>query len=281
MKLLLCIGLLISFQAQAGVLNNLVKESKISTQPKIFIFDLDETLIDSTPRRYVATRQAIEFACNIFSPPMRSGFIEEPRCEDYRRVSLYDLYKLKNRYQISYALKALETAPVYEMDLLPLITEKSLKIYLSGNHLELDTAYLGAVSFIQDLKKVGAEIFFVSSRSLEKQNKGTRESLKKLGLIDDVADDHVILKSDSQSSIDFKTKTFKKIKTIAVRKNAKILGVFENEPENMNAMLRLFPEAQAVFVSGAFIKDVPIEGKPHFINDYLEYNESNLQEISQ
>lgn len=257
-----------SLNAQAGVLFDLVLETAQSLEPKVFVFDLDETLIDSIPRRYLALHEAIQRVCPVLQAPDDWSDLS-PDCKNYRSISLYDFYKLSNRYDTQQALKSLG---IQDMELLSSIDKSMFSIYLSGNYIEFDQAYLGAVAFVQSLQKAGAEIYFVSSRSLEKQNTATRESLKKLGFIKNKGDSHVILKPDSQSSIDFKTESFEKIKQIAEQKKAQVLGVFENEPENMNAMMRVFPKAKAVFVKGAMVKNTPLEGKPALINDYLEYN---------
>ena len=68
----------------------------------------------------------------------------------------------------------------------------------------------------------------------------------------------IILRPEGLSSIEFKRRSFDKIKGWTRDHGGVVAGAFENEPENMNAMLEQFPGALHVFVSGAFLKNIPL-----------------------
>jgi len=63
-------------------------------------------------------------------------------------------------------------------------------------------------------------------------------------------------------SIEFKRASFQYITDRlgpAHAPDAEVAFVFENEPENINAMVEYFPLADAFFIPGAFVQDEPLK----------------------
>jgi hypothetical protein len=62
---------------------------------------------------------------------------------------------------------------------------------------------------------------------------------------------------------------------------AVVAGAFENEPENMNAMVDQFPEADHVFVTGAYVKQEPLKPGVVTIRDYATVGRSGHRRTDQ
>jgi hypothetical protein len=77
-----------------------------------------------------------------------------------------------------------------------------------------------------------------------------------------------MLRPDGMSSIEFKKKSFQKVHEWVSDHHATVIGTFENEPENMNAMVDQFPSAAHVFVEGAFVLNLPLKPSVIKIRDY-------------
>jgi predicted secreted acid phosphatase len=141
--------------------------------------------------------------------------------------------------------------------------------------MDLDTEIPGAQRFIQFLlHEPRVKIFYVSSRFKETQQTATLKSLKKLGLLrkkrntdDLLLEPTLFLRNLNQSSIEFKTTAFNAIQNWQTHSD--VIAVFENEPENMNAMTSIFSQAEAYFMEGAFLKNEPILPSVHHLQDYL------------
>ncbi len=220
------------------------------------IADLDETLIDSTLRRDRSLRAAAERLC---AAPGGGA----PECVGVSGLNVREIYEQANRYDNAVLFARLGIARWASQVGLE---REMLDLYLSGSFLELDQAMPGAVPFILAVEKAGAKVFYVSSRYADTQLAGTLASLESLGLLRDRS--RVLLRPRGMSSIDFKEHAFRQVAAWA-RANGGAVGLLlENEPENMNAMLRLFPAAQGIFVEGAFLKDEPLNGTPLRVRDF-------------
>jgi hypothetical protein len=233
-----------------------VQATALTARTPVVIADLDETIIDSIPRKYFAFRRAVEDVC-LLQPG--------DQCFDAAGVSLSQLYELQNRYDWAplFSTVGIDTW-VQTHDL----KKKSEAIYLSGAMMQLDQALPGVVEFIRELKAAGADVFYVSSRYASTQLEGTLKSLRSLGLLVSGEEDRVVLRPQGMESVVFKQSAFEAIGVWASRTNAKVQLVLENEPENMNAMIRKFPGAHAIFVEGAFFKAEPLEGQCLRLRDF-------------
>jgi hypothetical protein len=229
-----------------AIVANIAVSSARGLNP-VVIADLDETLVDSIPRRFEAYREAIDQNC---------GSSRQAECAKAAGVNIEEFHSLKNRYNQN---PLWETIGISAGMRAKLFTDM-LKAYSNGALISFDQSVPGATELVQELRLSGAKIFFVTSRSEELQREGTLASLKNLGFINASQESSVILRPKGMSSIDFKRFSFDKIKGWAKENKARVALVMENEPENMNAMLEYFPEAAAVFVEGAMVKSEPVQG---------------------
>lgn len=266
-KLCLLIVILLGFSSQthavegnaSRVLNQIEKRIQ-GVQKPIFIFDLDETIVDSMVRRYLSYQDAINEEC-----PDRDDPIWEKSCRSASLVTVSDFLSLPNRYND----RDLFLGRGVVSSVFDVLFKRALEIYLSDRWIaESDSFIPGGGRFMKKIEQLGGEIFYASSRSHSNQLKGTLDSLYRLGLLAPGEEWRVRLKPEGEKSLDFKLRLFTEIAQYAARTGGEVVGVFENEPENMNAMIELFPNAVSVFVKGAYLKHEPVHPQAIQIRDF-------------
>lgn len=224
----------------------------------IVVTDLDETIIDSTPRRYLSFRDSLRTIC---------GDHRKDDCAKISGINLIDIFKQPNRYDDAELFRGIGIRS--EM-LISELAMQGTQFYLSGRHLEADQAIPGALEFVQALQDAGARIFYVSSRYQDTQLNGTLASLRELGFEATPSKENVILRPRDQDSLAFKKASFERIRSWAKENHASVKLVMENEPENMNAMMDTFPDAQAIFVEGAYLKGEKVRPQALKIRNFRE-----------
>ncbi len=215
----------------------------------VAVFDLDETLVNSHFRKLLAYRDAVEVLAPRFPKEAKAA----------AALTVYDFTEVANGYDITEIFKRIgvtNAAFIKEVDAL------MLPIYLSDKYMDFDSELPCATAFIRELQLRGVFVYFVSSRYKETQLEGTERSLLRMGMVRKGDSFEVILRPKGMSSIDFKTQTFQRI----ARQDVAL--AFENEPENLNAMGDVFPEAGLYFVKGAEMKAEPFRKLPVLIGDY-------------
>ena len=230
----------------------------------IAVFDLDETLILTHGRKTLAIREVL--------PSLQARFPEEI-ARSFPTLSPSDLLKLPNAYDLE-ALFA--SFGIHNREFTTSVMKAMLPVYLSSKFMDFDSEVPCATSFVRELMRAGAYPIFVSSRYQSTQGVATQENLLQLRFVDAEIGYSLILRDDGVSSIDFKRAAFKAIHDIKSINGqpASTALVFENEPENLNAMSDAFPTADAFFIKGAFLKDeslhAPAKGHLTRIRDYCE-----------
>ncbi len=231
----------------------------------MLVFDLDETLVNSIPRRYLAYREVLPAL--VAALPSETEQASVARAVE--RLSLFGMERLSNRYdavELFRSLGVLNAGFIREAD------RTMFRAYLHERYMDFDQEVPCATTFVRRMLRRGAHLFYVSSRSQSKQAEGTARSLRRLRMAEAGDAVEVILKQDGIESIDFKRQAFARVhaaKRLGGRP-ARVVGVFENEPENINAMLREFPEARAYFVTGAWLKREALLPGATMIRDYCE-----------
>jgi phosphoglycolate phosphatase-like HAD superfamily hydrolase len=224
-----------------------------------YVFDLDETIVDSSPRRYESMLDAIDEACAHSAAP-------HPDCQALRFIRLADLYRLRNRYDDRTYLRQYGAR---DEAFIEAVSRRAFAIYLSGRYIvDKDRLYLGAQRFIRALKRAGAQVDFVSSRSLEHQALPTRRFLEDHGLLRAGEERFLHLKPDGEASADFKRRATREIAERVAREGAHVFGVFENEPENLEIWVESFPRAMAFFMVGAYQHEGPVARKAVILEDF-------------
>jgi hypothetical protein len=249
--------------ARAAGLNEVVHAADRARghgHPAVVAMDLDETTVDSTPRRWAAYRHTAEILCN-------TGALSGQICEAVSSLNLSEIYHLPNSYDGDALAVRLGLDP--RSSSWQLLAKQTIGEYLSGRYEGWDQPVAGANAYVRELRAKGVRVYFVSSRSDDAQRASTLSSLHSLGMLTSQDEENdVILRPRSMTSIEFKRWAFSRIVSEAKAANAEIVGAFENEPENIQAMKEIFPGAQLIFVNGAWIKDgqVPVEAER--IQDY-------------
>lgn len=231
----------------------------------VVVMDLDETVIDSTPRRRAGYQAAARDLCAADVGPA-SGPVSFAACEGVRSLNLAEMYRLKNRYderELAQRLGLEAEGAEWKA-----LAGRSLVEYLSGRYEHLDQPLAGANSYVRALKRAGTLVWFVSSRFQEAQGASTLANLRALGMIAPGEEFLISLRPEGMSSIEFKRRSFAGIRRYVGKINGVVVGAFENEPENMTAMSQVFPEAKLVLVEGAWLKDVSVPPQASRIVDY-------------
>jgi hypothetical protein len=267
---LVCL-LVFSLSTQAHVLSeieNKVRSLREQGVTPVIVSDLDETLISSSWRRYKSFLDAIPKVCGV---PYQVSL-----CRHFYKIQYEDIWV----YARSVKGNEYNAGPLYKKfgvvkpEIQKALLDEMLKVYLSGAHMEDDFAYSGASEYILGLKRLGATVFFVSSRYQSSQGMGTLRSLVSQHMIleNEVRsiDRKVILRPDGMSSLEFKKMAFAKIQRLIGRTHGKaqVVGVLENEPENMNAMIEQWPDAVAGFLKGAALKPESLDPRAQVFSSY-------------
>lgn len=169
------------------IVQNRAAQTKASGKVPVVVMDLDETVVDSTPRKFRAYQEAVNPLCG----PKRSG-----SCGRVAGINLTEVYALPNHYNWNPLWAALGGLP---HDFQTNLEKQALDYYLSNQFMDLDQAVPGATEFVQNLRSLGTHVFFVSSRWVSKQNEGTMHSIEHLGLATAADHDAVILRPDGRS----------------------------------------------------------------------------------
>jgi hypothetical protein len=111
--------------------------------------------------------------------------------------------------------------------------------FTSDEHLHDDVAYEGAAAYVRTLHAAGARIVYLTGRHSEQMFLGTVAALRTHGFPIGVAGTELIMKPADGP----KTRHFKEGVTAYLRRAARMIATFENEPENANALHAGIPEA--------------------------------------
>lgn len=249
----------IEVQKALKAVENFSKEGLVP----IAIMDLDETIINSH------TRKALSYLEAINDTEIRKKYFKFVNLS--KKISPSFLESLKNPYNFNELFEALG---IRDKKYSKEVFEKMLKLYLTDKYMEYDQATPGAEFFIRSILNNGGFVYFVSSRYIDTQGKGTSISLQRLGFVKDSEQYKIVLRKRGTKSIDFKNNSYimiKKTKKL-MGKPVKVLLLLENEPENMNEMIRIFPKAIPLFLRKAVLNTkVKVSSKAIKI-DHLQVN---------
>lgn len=236
------------------------REAKAEGVPVLVVMDLDETVVDSTPRTWATLRQASRTLCE-------AGELARQTCETVSSLNLSEIYGLPNTYDSAALARWLGLDPLGP-DWVRL-SRAALEEYLSGRHEQRwDQPVAGANAYVRELQALGVKTYFVSSRFDDVQRASTLASLSEMGMLGERDAASVVLRPRGMSSIDFKRWAFGGITADAKARGARVIGAFENEPENMQAMKAAFPGARLVFVEGSWLKEAAVPLEAARIMDY-------------
>ena len=237
------------------VLNEIKQRvADITNQGKkaVVLFDLDDTLIMTRERNLRILR---DFASN------------EIINKNYPReaVTMGAMTIFQVRYQLTDTLK---DAGITSEELIKKANDFWLPNFFSNEYCADDLQTPGAAGYLYDLVKAGAQIVFLTGRDIPRMQKGTVENLKKNRFPSSAK---LIMKPDPKmDDLQFKKSAFAEVSQMG-----EVVGVFENEPANLNAMSDAFPKATAVFLDTVHSSkpDVPYANAswvPDFTGPYAD-----------
>lgn len=238
MKFLLL--LLIALNSFAGEKIDFILNELDRGHSKVIIFDLDDTLFDSSSR----TKIIFENFLN-----------ESPTVDKYPKQSLR-LAKIKED-QIEYSIvETLNNAGIYNKDFIYKVKTFWSQRFFSNAFVMKDSPIRGAVRYVNKAYERGAKIVYLTGRD-HTMRKGSLKSLKKNGFPIDGEKAILITKPNSRiQDIVFKREAFK-----TIEKMGEVIAHFENEPENLNAMSDYFGTGStAVFLD---TKHSPTDVSPY------------------
>lgn len=116
--------------------------------------------------------------------------------------------------------------------------------FFSNEFLHHDFPLPGAVEFVRKCLEKGAHVLYLTGRDTERMAAGTEASLRQHSFPFEIENVRLHLKPDR--SLD--DAEFKASATAEASKNYQQVWLFENEPVNINAVLKRVPFAQTVFI---------------------------------
>lgn len=194
----------------------------------VVIFDLDDTLMNTRERNL---RIINDF---IAQSDIQARYPEETQ-------KLADLTSNDIAYLTADTLKA---RSVTNAAFLKELTDFWLARFFTNEYCAKDQPNPGAVKYVRRLYFSGVKIVYLTGRDIPRMHDGTVASLKAAGFPLDDDQAVLIMKPDPKGDdLEFKKSMFPEI-----AKMGTVVGVFENEPANINAHHEAFPNAIAIFL---------------------------------
>lgn len=195
------------------------------------IFDLDSTLYDLTLR----VTAIIDRFANDSS--VRARFPEA--CRKLANVEIR-----RTDWGITEPLERIGISKDENKELFREIHEAWARGFFSNDFLDRDFPLPGAVEFVRRCLAVGGRVLYLTGRDTPRMGDGTESSLRQCGFVVDVPRARLQLKPHAAlDDAEFKADV---IAELAHR--YKHIWLFENEPVNINAVLKRVPSVKVVFV---------------------------------
>jgi hypothetical protein len=202
-----------------------VKQVRALGKQPVVMFDLDDTLINTRER---TLRIIQDFAKQTELLP-----------EDAQKLAALKIENI--RFLMSDTLK--------EQGVLNPALAKNLgdfwaSRFFTNEYSANDKQNPGAALYVREIVKAGAKVVYLTGRDAPRMQVGTLENLRKQGF--PVNSSAALLMMKPNNSVDdlaFKRESFTQVAAMG-----EMIGVFENEPANVNAMADAFPAATAIFL---------------------------------
>lgn len=206
----------------------------IQAQPPgrtLAIFDLDSTLYDLTLR---VTAILDRFARD---PGFQKRFPDE--C-----VKLRDVEIRRTDWGLTGPLKRIGLTRETHRDFMTEVQAAWVRGFFSNDFLDRDFPLPGAVDFVRRCHALGADVLYLTGRDVERMGTGTLLSMHKCGFPLDATRARLHLKPEAKlDDAEFKADVIEKM----VRDYDHI-WFFENEPVNINLVLKRTPSVKIVFI---------------------------------
>jgi hypothetical protein len=214
-------------------------KAKADGRPVLAIFDIDGTILDPAGR----TRDI--FVAALDGP---NAVVTPAHPELAQKMRALPLETIPYAPESTLALAGIrDTAWVRA-----LMTRWSQEFF-SNRYLLRDEAIPGAVPYLDSLHARGVTIVYFTGRDAPRMLGGTAQSLLERGFPVGVAGTMLILKPDrSVPDFDYKKDTLEDLARYGT-----VVGVFENEPRNINLLHERFPEAIAFYIDTRHSANAP------------------------
>jgi hypothetical protein len=202
-----------------------VEEAKAHSRTPVVLFDLDDTLINTRERNM---RIIKDFAAQA---DIQANFAKESTIME--EVKLKDI-----KYQLSDTLSGIG---IQSVDLMKQASDFWLSRFFGNEYCAQDIPTPGAAKYLHFLARAGAQIVYLTGRDIPRMQEGTIINLKRNFF---PASAKLMMKPDPKmDDLLFKKQAFADVAAMG-----EVVGVFENEPANVNAMSEAFPKATAIFL---------------------------------
>ncbi|MEK6772586.1 MAG: HAD family hydrolase [Bdellovibrionota bacterium] len=233
------------------------KELTSQGRQSIVLFDLDDTLTSTQERKL---RILKEFANQ---PQVQEKYSEEAK-------KILQLKESDIHYQVTDDLKNLG---ITNADLIQEVSKFWLERFFTNEYCSKDKAIPGSANYLHKLVRAGAKVVYLTGRDAPNMQLGTIANLKR----------NFFPNSSSNSSLFMKPElkmddlVFKKEAFVKIAEMGEVIGVFENEPANINAMVEAFPKATAVFLDTIHSPKPDVPGPSVIrLKNYVNANNNGL-----
>jgi len=224
--------------ALGDVLARAAKAGK-SDRPMLAIFDIDGTILDPAAR----TRDI--FALALDGP---GAVVDPPRPDLAQAMRTLPLSQMPYEPESTLArIGVTDTAFVRALK------TRWSQDFFSNRYLLRDEALPGAVAYLDSLHAHGVTVVYFTGRDAPRMLGGTAQSLLERGFPVGVTGTMLIMKPD-RAIPDF---DYKKAALDDLARYGTVVGVFENEPRNINLLHERFPEAAAFFLQTTHSANAP------------------------
>ena len=200
----------------------------------VVVFNIDGTILDNRTRSIAIIK---DFASTYKDSEISDSIVTiSPEEIDYYVVETFNKCGIRNLFFLEAALRYWA------------------ENFFSNNYLLMDRPVQGSSEFVRRLYNKGAFIVYVSGRCKEKMLEGTIASLKKCGF--PIGEDRTMLAMlpDNDTIVVFKKRTYENISRLG-----KVVAAFENEPQEVNEMKRIWGDAFVFLVKQPHFTAEPID----------------------
>jgi predicted secreted acid phosphatase len=219
-------------------------------QTPVMILDIDDTVVETSSRtKEILGRFLLEH-------------VEANPGDEWVLEMVSDITPSQIEYGIEDTLRAagLEGLGIEEE-----FKQYFLEHFFSNEFLSEDQVRPGAVDFVKTLLAMGVKVKFLTGRLKGDMEAGTIDSLRELGFpIDDAGVDLFMREDPNETDADFKARA-----QYEIADGGMVIGVADNEPENLAVAARAFPRAGLFFVGGKHISSADLLPRgTTFIQDF-------------
>lgn len=194
---------------------------------RVFVFDIDSTLYDVTPRNQQIVRH----------------FAENKNLKDsVLKSSLINFNSDRKDWGIKPGLMRLNSKSIDE-NIIHAIKHHWNTHFFSKDFLHLDEAYPGAVEFLQALDQI-SPVYYLTGRDVDRMGEGSQEQLLRSKFPLDSKRNKLILKPD-KAILDH---TYKVEELKNLQKQFDEIHFFENEPVILNAVHDQAPDIHLYYI---------------------------------